>query len=105
MKIDTDPVKNREQLGKLRSFSVLNMLIVRKGFWFFMGIIFLVASVLIFFGDPIFINGGTKEEISVTFFALGSGIILLTILISYLLSKISEYIPTQNIRLRRYPAD
>jgi uncharacterized membrane protein YhaH (DUF805 family) len=96
MKIDTDPVKNREQFEKLRSFSANNMLIMRKGFWLFMGFTFIIASVFVFFGDPSSIKGGTKGEVALTFFGLGSGIIVLTILISYLFSKIGEYTPKPN---------
>lgn len=96
MKIDTDPIKNREQFVKLRSFSAKNMLIVRKGFWLFLGFIFVVASAFIYFGDPASIQGNTNSEVALTSFGLGLGIILLTLLVSYLFSKINEYKPTPN---------
>lgn len=96
MKIDTDPVKNLEQLEKLRSFSANNMLIFRKGFWLFLGFSCVVASVFTFFADPSSIKGGTQEEVALTLFGLGLGVILLTFFVSYLLSKIGEYKPRPN---------
>lgn len=98
MKIDTDPIKNREQFERLRSFSANNMLVVRKGFWLFMGFSFVVASAVIFFGDPssVSVKGGTNGEVALTFFGLGSGIILLTMLVSCLFRKIGKYTPQPN---------
>lgn len=96
MKIDTDPVKNREQFEKFRSFSANHMLIVRKGFWLFFGFSFVVASAFIYFGEPRSISGGTKAEVALSCLGLGLAIILLTFLVSYLLSKIGEYKPKPN---------
>lgn len=96
MKIDIDPVKNREQLEKLRAFSVNNMVVFRKGFWLFFGSTFIMASLFIYFGHPSSISGGTKEEVAFTFFGLGLAMILLTSFVSFLVRKIGNYKPRPN---------
>ena len=96
MKIETDPKKNREQFEKLRAFSANNMLVFRKGFWLFMGFCFVVGSIFVFFGDQNSVRGATKDEAALISFGIGSGIILVTMFVSYTFNKIGEYTPRPN---------
>ncbi len=96
MKIDNDPIENREKFDKFRSFSAKSMLITRKGFWLFFGFMFVIASPIIYFGGPSTVPVGDRGEAALKSFSLGFTIMLFTLIISYLLRRIGEYTPKKN---------
>lgn len=96
MKIDNNPLENRNRFEEFRVFSAKSMLITRKGFWLFFGFTFVIASPFVFFGKPSSVFGSAKVEAGLKSFGLGLTIILVTLIVSYLLGKIGEYNPEKN---------
>ena len=96
MKIDTDPSKNKEQLETLRSFSANNMLIFKKGFWYFLGSMFVVASILMFVGVLKSSTGQSQGMAALISLLIGFAIVSTPIILSRLFGKVSAYKPKPN---------
>jgi uncharacterized membrane protein len=96
MKIETDPSKNEEQLERLRSFSANNMLIFRKGFWYFLGSVFVAASILMFAGVLKISTGQPQSMEALISFLIGVVIVVIPIILSKLFGKVSTYKPKSN---------
>ena len=95
--LDLDPERNRKQFETIRSSTAKSMLVTRKGFWFFIGGMFVFASPFIYFADPKSVSGSMSQTESALFsLALGTSILVATFLFTWLWQKLSNYKPLPN---------
>ncbi|MBN7799175.1 hypothetical protein [Parahaliea mediterranea] len=100
MKLDIAPEKNRRQLEYVRSFSVGNMLMLKKGFYQFLGSTCIIAGITLLFTNP---DGSilqpdrySRYEIGAFSILTGTAILFVTIMVSKWWKIMAKYEPKES---------
>lgn len=98
MILDLDPEKNGAQLEKLRSFSNYGNMMLRKGFYIFVGFCLLVFGLFAVFSSQTqwIGNGLTQRQYGAITILFGFAIFGACYLATRLSRKIGEYQPREN---------
>ena len=100
MKIDLDTENNRSQLGSVRKFSVDNMVMLKSGFYYFLGGVFILFGLAaIFAKDGAFESQAgnfNQQEAGLLSLTLGCVLIGLCKLAFHVNAKIKQYKPRTN---------
>ena len=100
MKVDLDPEKNRSQIENIRKFSVGTMVMLKPGFYYFLGSAFILFGLAALFAKEGTFEGQagnlSQQEAGFLSLALGCLIVGLCKLALHFNTKIKQYEPRTN---------